>query len=235
MMITSATTRGISLATSLAAGTAILAACGSVTAGQDMSALPKAAPAMTAISAQPSPDVNEADVRFAQMMIRHHQQAIEMAELAEKRASDKEVKELAEKIKAAQEPEIETMKDWLQDWGRPMPTDGMGPDMPGPMPTDGRGPMPTDGRGPMPTDEMGRGMPGSMSDEDMRRLEATTGSVFDKEFLRMMIAHHQGAIAMARTEQQRGRNPQAKQLAGKIVTDQRTEVERMQKTLDRLQ
>ncbi len=56
---------------------------------------------------------NDADVTFAQSMIMHHQQAIEMASMAESRAASTEVKDLAGKIKAAQQPEIDTMNDWL--------------------------------------------------------------------------------------------------------------------------
>ncbi|WP_433436536.1 DUF305 domain-containing protein [Nonomuraea sp. CA-141351] len=194
-------------AVALVTGTLVLSACGSVTAGQDTTAVSNAAPVMTTSSAQPSADFNEADVMFAQMMLQHHRQAVEMADLAGTRASDKEVKDLAAKIKAAQEPEIQTMQSWLKAWGKPMPTGGT----------------------------MEPGMPGGMSERDMERLKASTGSAFDKEFLRMMIRHHKGAIAMARAEQARGTNPQAKQLAGTIVTDQQAEVEQMRKILDRLQ
>jgi len=60
---------------------------------------------------------NDADVAFAQQMIPHHQQAVEMAQLAETRAESPEVKDLAADIEAAQDPEIETMTGWLDSWG----------------------------------------------------------------------------------------------------------------------
>ncbi len=74
---------------------------------------------------------NEADVAFAQGMIPHHEQAVDMAELAEDRAESEQVKELATDIEAAQAPEIETMTGWLADWGEPVEGEGM--DMGGTM------------------------------------------------------------------------------------------------------
>ncbi|MEU7742614.1 DUF305 domain-containing protein [Nonomuraea sp. NPDC049158] len=197
----------------------LLTACGGTdsasTGGQDMSTMSSSAPAATSASAQPSASdqaaatFNDADVMFAQMMIPHHQQAVEMAELAETRASDKEVKELAAKIKAAQDPEIQTMKGWLTGWGKPLPSGGM-------------------------DQGMGHDMPGMMSAADMKKLEDAKGAAFDKQFAELMIAHHNGAIDMARTEQSQGSNPEAKELAKAIESAQQTEVEQMKKILDRL-
>ncbi|MEV1175948.1 DUF305 domain-containing protein [Nonomuraea sp. NPDC049784] len=162
------------------------------------------APASTSASAQPSGTVNDADVMFAQMMIPHHEQAVEMAELATTRASDPEIKELAAKIKAAQDPEIQTMKGWLSEWGKPAEAG------------------------------MGHGMPGVMSEEDMKKLDTAKGKEFDRLFAQQMIAHHKGAIEMAGTEQANGSNSQAKELARAIETTQQTEVTQLQKILDRL-
>ncbi|GAA3587427.1 DUF305 domain-containing protein [Nonomuraea rosea] len=161
--------------------------------------------APTAPSAQPSATFNDADVMFAQMMIPHHEQAVEMAGLAATRASDPEVKELARKIKAAQDPEIQTMKGWLTGWGKPAPEGGMGHDM-----------------------------PGVMSKEDMKKLEGAKGKEFDTLFAQQMIAHHNGAIEMARTERTNGSDPKAKELARTMETAQQAEVEQLQKILDRL-
>jgi uncharacterized protein (DUF305 family) len=205
----------------LSAGTAagvgalvLLTACGGggdgSMAGHNMSASSSAA-APTTATTQASATFNDADVMFAQMMIPHHQQAVEMAELAEKQASDKEIKELAAKIKAAQDPEIQTMQGWLTEWGKPLPSPSMD-DMPG----------------------MDHGMPGMMSEDDMKQLEGAKGAAFDKMFVQMMIAHHNGAIDMAKTEQTQGANPQVKELAKTIETSQQAEVEQMQKILDRL-
>ncbi|MFI6316429.1 DUF305 domain-containing protein [Nonomuraea sp. NPDC050556] len=151
---------------------------------------------------------NDADVTFATMMIPHHEQAVEMAELAGTRASDAEIKDLAQKIKGAQDPEIQTMKGWLSAWGKPAPSGGMS--------------------------GMGHDMPGIMSAEDMKKLEVAEGTAFDRQFAELMTAHHNGAIEMARTEQAQGADPEAKALAKAIETAQQAEVAQMRKILDRL-
>ncbi|MEV0234619.1 DUF305 domain-containing protein [Nonomuraea sp. NPDC050786] len=192
---------------------ALLTACGGTDSGSmgghGMSAASSSAPAATSASAQPSATFNDADVMFAQMMIPHHQQAVEMAELADTRAADKEIKDLAAKIKAAQDPEIQTMRGWLTAWGKPMPSSGM-------------------------DHGMGHDMPGMMSEEDMKKLEDAKGGAFDKQFAQLMIAHHNGAIEMARTEQSQGADPAAKELAKAIEAAQQAEVEQMKKILERL-
>lgn len=151
---------------------------------------------------------NDADVTFAQQMIPHHQQAIEMAGLASTRAASQEVKDLAADIEAAQDPEIETMTGWLEDWGEDVPDEAMaGMD-----------------HGDMSSDDMA----GMMSEEDMTALENSSGAAFDQMFLTMMIEHHEGAIAMAQTEQSDGEFPDATDLAEDIETAQTEEIETMQ-------
>jgi uncharacterized protein (DUF305 family) len=156
---------------------------------------------------------NKADVTFAQSMILHHKQAIEMADMGEK-ASNTDVKTLAEKIKSVQQPEIEKMSTWLSAWGEPMPSEAAG----------GHG-MPG-----MSDSEM----PGMMTDKDMASLKNAKGAAFDTMFLEMMIEHHQGAVAMANTQQQQGQNADAKALAETIKTDQSAEIKQMESLLDKL-
>ncbi|SCL25207.1 Uncharacterized conserved protein, DUF305 family [Micromonospora nigra] len=152
----------------------------------------------------------DADVMFAQMMIPHHQQAVEMADLAATRAADPEVKSLAADIKAAQGPEIDAMSGWLTTWGRPVPSPGA--EMP----------------------HMDHAMPGMMSDADMAGLTKASGRDFDRKFLTMMIAHHEGAIEMARSETATGTSPEAKAMAQQIATSQQKEIALMRGILDRL-
>ncbi|MFE9692603.1 DUF305 domain-containing protein [Micromonospora sp. NPDC005806] len=159
-----------------------------------------------------SASFGDADAMFAQMMIPHHQQAVAMAELAETRAADPELRKLAGQIKAAQAPEIATMTGWLTAWGRPVASASAGHGMPG----------------------MDHGMPGMMSAADMATLATASGTDFDKQFLTMMIDHHEGAITMAKDEQARGANPDAKALARRIVTAQQGEIDTMTKMLGRL-
>lgn len=177
-----------------------LAACG----GQSSTATPQASGTTKASglsSTAPAGQHNAADVTFASSMIPHHQQAIQMAELASTRATNTQVKDLAAKIRAAQGPEVTTMTGWLTAWGQPTGPSGMGHTM--------------------------GSMPGMMSDEDMTALMGMSGSTFDRQFLTMMIGHHQGAVQMAQTEETQGANPDAKVLAAKIVADQVTEISQM--------
>lgn len=154
---------------------------------------------------------NDADVTFATEMIPHHQQAVEMAELAADRAHDPEVQQLAEDIQAAQGPEIDTMTQWLEDWGQQVPSDDMD------------------------HGDMGHGgaeeMPGMMDEAEMARLTGSDGAAFDRMFLQMMVEHHEGAIEMARTEQANGRNPDAIALAEQVETDQEAEIAEMEDLL----
>lgn len=143
-------------------------------------------------------DFNDADVMFAQMMIPHHEQAIEMAELAEAQSTNPEVLALAADIKAAQQPEIDQLTGWLKDWGKPTSSD-MG----------------------------GHDMGGMMSPEQMAELEAATGEQFDQLWLQMMIEHHQGAIDMAKSEIADGKNPDAIEMAKTIEQTQQAEIDTM--------
>ncbi|MEV4761489.1 DUF305 domain-containing protein [Micromonospora chokoriensis] len=190
---------------------------------------PTAAGASDAASASAH---NAADVMFAQMMIPHHQQAVAMADLAATRAADPLVKQLAAQIKDAQAPEIATLSGWLSAWGAPMPpgSGSAGPDSG--MPGMGHGDSASPTSSGMPG--MDHGMPGMMSDADMARLAAASGRDFDKQFLTMMIAHHEGAITMARTEAAQGANPDAKALAERIRTSQQAEIDTMRSILARI-
>ncbi|GAA0641999.1 lipoprotein [Streptomyces sp. NBRC 14336] len=204
----------------VAAGGLLLAACG----GNDMGGMDHGSGSSASATAtqnagdNPAPGAfNDADVSFAQMMIPHHEQAVDMAKLAEGRASDAEIKTLAADIEKAQDPEIQTMKSWLKAWGKPESADESMPGM---------------DHGSSGMDHSG--MSGMMSDEDMKKLEAAKGTEFDRMFAEMMIEHHKGAIAMAKDEQKNGRNATAKKLAADVVKSQSAEVEKFEKILDRI-
>jgi len=152
---------------------------------------------------------NDADVQFAQDMIMHHRQAIEMAELALAQAESQEVKALATEIKAAQDPEIQQMSSWLTAWGEDVPEDTAGGH-----------------------ESMGHTMPGMMTEDQMNQLKAARGREFDTMFLTMMIEHHQGAIEMAKAVQTAGENPDVKTLAKSIESAQTAEITRMNDLLD---
>ena len=150
---------------------------------------------------------NDADVAFLEGMYPHHAQAVQMADLVAGHTDNADVVALAAAIKAAQQPEMDRMTTWLQQWGQPVPT----PDMSG-----------------MHGMNHGAGM---MSADQMDALTALSGTEFDRQWLTMMIAHHEGAIDMANTELADGENPEARQMATDIVTAQQKEIADMQAAL----
>ena len=166
-----------------------------------------------------STDHNDADVRFAQMMIPHHEEAIEMAQLAAERAGSPEVLDLAARIEAAQGPEIELMRGWLIVWGE---DDGQGGEM---DMGDGGSDMETDSGSSETT------MHAGMSDM-MSELEAAADPEFDRRFLELMIEHHRSALEMAEEEVADGSYEPALELAQQIITDQQAEIDEMQAMLD---
>jgi uncharacterized protein (DUF305 family) len=169
-----------------------------------------AAPATTAPAGQ---EHNDADVMFAQHMIPHHQQAIEMSDmLLAKQGIDPRVTELAQQIKAAQGPEIAQMQRWLDGWGNPPMA---------PMPS---GDMDMPGHGDMPGMSGGSGM---MSEQDMTALQNAQGVDASKLFLTQMIKHHEGAIMMAQNEIRDGKYPAAIEMARAIVDSQQKEIDTM--------
>lgn len=163
-------------------------------------------------SAAPTADVNDADVAFAQNMIVHHQGALEMAQLADGRAQDPRVLDLAARIEQAQTPEIDTMTGWLQDWGQPSsaPTSGSMGGM-----------------------DMSGGSAGGTA-MDTSALAALSGAEFDRRWLQMMTEHHSSAVDMAKTEVANGQNPDAVALAQQIVDSQTAEIQEMQALLKEL-
>jgi uncharacterized protein (DUF305 family) len=167
-------------------------------------------------SSQTSAAFNDADVTFATSMIPHHQQALEMVDLAAGRTLDPAVQQLADRIKAAQAPEIETMSGWLSSWGKPVPEDTMSGDDSHDM-----------GGMDMGSDDM----PGMMSADDMAGLGAAGDGDFQDMWLRMMVSHHQGAITVAKTELADGLYEPAKQLAQAVIDGQQAEIDQMNQLL----
>ena len=200
-------TRPIVLAVTGLTLAVFLAACGTSTDSdaQSMGADPGASSASDASG-------QTANIAYAQLMIPHHQQAVEMADLALKYGSSAEVKQLATGIKAAQQPEIEQMSQWLQDWGAPMTMPDSHGDMAG-------------------MDMGGMSASGMMSEEDLAALADARGADFDRMWLQMMIAHHQGAIAMTQQVLDTTNDPQVTTLANAVISGQQAEIATMQQLL----
>ncbi|WP_028644700.1 DUF305 domain-containing protein [Nocardioides sp. URHA0020] len=152
---------------------------------------------------------SSADVAFASDMIAHHEQALLMVDMTEGRDLSPELAELTQDIKAAQAPEIEEMTGWLEKWGEKVPDDGH--------------PMGGMASGSTDSDMMG--------DDDLAELDGAAPDRFEAMWLRMMIAHHEGAVEMAKTEIEGGQYGAAVALARSIVTSQTAEIAHMRSML----
>jgi uncharacterized protein (DUF305 family) len=171
-----------------------------------LSALVTAAVVSSCGESSPTPDTqapkhNAADVTFAQKMIPHHQQALDMAAMVPSRTTNRELIVMAKHIALDQQAQIDTLQGLLQQWGEPAAPDH--------------------------TEHDGMGMDGMVDAGTMDRLPTLTGTAFDELWLRSMIIHHQGAVTMAEPEIAQGENPTAVKMAKVIVDWQQLEIGRM--------
>ena len=167
---------------------AILAACGSSSSSGADTTSAKAA------------TFNDADVMFAQMMIPHHEQAIEMSDIAldPTVGASQPILDLATQIKDAQDPEITQMKNLLTAWNKPEVADsGM---------------------------DHSSMMSGMMTTDELAEMGKTKGKDFDGAWAESMIAHHEGAIEMANAVLDEGVSPEVRALAQAIVAGQQAEI-----------
>jgi uncharacterized protein (DUF305 family) len=178
---------------------ALLAGCG----GSSMADMDD----MADDTVQSSANFNESDVMFAQMMIPHHEQAIEMSDIAldPTVGASEVVKSLATRIKGAQDPEIATMKGFLTSWKMSLTPDSS-----------------------MDHSDM---MSGMLSAEDITELSALRGAEFDRAWMNGMIAHHEGAIEMANEVLEDGKDAAVKALATAVATAQDAEILEMKELL----
>jgi len=159
-------------------------------------------------SVEASSGFNDADVMFARMMIPHHEQAIEMADIALDPTSgaSQEVKDMATQIKGAQDPEIAQMTQLLKSWGKSLEMDSGG----------------------MDHSSM---MDGMLSTEEMAAFATLSGTKFDVAWIEGMIAHHEGAIDMADGVVSDGKNADITQLGNAIISGQKAEIETLKNLL----
>jgi len=146
---------------------------------------------------------NDDDVMFAQMMIPHHEQAVEMSDIAldpTVGASDA-VRQLATRIKGAQDPEIELMTGLLTGWGKSTEMDKS-----------------------MDHSSM---MDGMLTVGELDALSSLRGADFDRAWMEAMVKHHEGALAMAKDVLEGGSDPSVRKLAEEIVAGQQAEIDEM--------
>jgi uncharacterized protein (DUF305 family) len=146
-------------------------------------------------------EANGADIMFAQMMLPHHQQALEMSAIVlAKDGVDPAVAELAEQIEAAQGPEIEQLESWLDEWGAPAADNAVA-------------------------------MDGMLSEAQLDELEAADGASASQVFLEQMIEHHEGAVAMAEEHLENGAHEGALAMSEAIIESQNAEIAQMREML----
>ncbi|MET8079486.1 DUF305 domain-containing protein [Streptomyces sp. NPDC005303] len=146
---------------------------------------------------------NSADVMYVRMMIAHHAQALVLTQLAPQRAESVKLKALAERISAAQGPEIAAMRAWLKEYGQSEKSD----------------------------DHVHTAMPGMATEAQLKKLRAAKGKAFDELFLTLMITHHEGAITMATDVKGQGNNVRIEEMADDVVAQQTSEINRMRDML----
>ncbi|MFG1673511.1 DUF305 domain-containing protein [Micromonospora sp. NPDC049282] len=149
------------------------------------------------------PRFNGLDVWYVRMMIPHHEQALEMAKLAPDRAADPRVRAVADRIRAAQGPEVGVLRAWLST--RDLPAEVAGHDH--------------------------ATMRGMQSAEAMRQLADTRGAAFDRLFVAMMTAHHQGAVVMSTDLLKVGVDQTMQEFANAVAVEQSAEIGRMRALL----
>ncbi|MFG1708935.1 DUF305 domain-containing protein [Nonomuraea sp. M3C6] len=147
------------------------------------------------------------DVRFAEAMIPHHRQALEMTSLVNDRTTTASIRSFARSITAAQTPEIKAMTGWLTELGRSAPA--------------------SHAHG----DATGYGM---ASEAELNALRGAKGAAFDRMFLQLMTRHHQGAVKMAGEELATGRDQRMRMLAKDVYSGQSIEIARMTEALESL-
>jgi uncharacterized protein (DUF305 family) len=146
---------------------------------------------------------NSADVEFAQGMVPHHEQALEMSRLVASRTENPKVIDLAERISKAQKPEIDRMNGWLKAWNAPVKA----------------------------SSHSSHGHSESHGMVDLGNLADLSGTEFDRQWLSLMILHHRGAVEMARTHLSSGTDPAARTLAQEVITHQEKEIAEMESLL----
>ncbi|MGA5198329.1 DUF305 domain-containing protein [Streptomyces exfoliatus] len=147
----------------------------------------------------PDDSPNSADFRYTQMMIEHHRQALTMTALAPQRAGSSQVKKVAERIAAAQQPEISAMEGWLKNNGGPREQPG----------------------------HDHHSMPGMATAAQLKELGSAKGEAFDELFLKLMITHHEGAVTMAAEVLSEGNNVLVEEMANDVIAQQTSEINRM--------
>lgn len=148
---------------------------------------------------------NDADVRFSQEMIPHHQQTIQMAELVATRTSNEYVMTVSEHLIDDERTEIRQMTKWLQSWKAQVPQENA---------------------------KSTHSMPGMLSQQQMATMARQSGAEFDRTWLTLLSTHLGHGIVMVESVQAKGEHQPTLDLAGKLLTGQRQQIAEIATHLD---
>ena len=174
-----------------------------------------------------TPETTSAEAGFARDMQEHHNQGVELALIIRDRTDDEPVRLLAYDIATTQAKQSGQMSGWLAVWGLPQfaPEPSMTWMTRPTLAVEAHGPSHTAG-----TDAAhvaGGPMPGLATPAQIAALTAASGVEAEREFLVIMIAHHQGAIEMAEAVLDRSTNATVLALATAVVASQKSEIDLM--------
>lgn len=175
----------------------LLAGCGSALTASSEPAVSESAPPL-------DDSFNDSDVMFLQMLIPHHRQGLKLAELAAERGSTAEVRDFAAAVVATQTDELEDVEAWLTDWNQPTAAD--------------------------PDPNAHQGHADGLHEPDpalVPALESTERARFDTTFVSVFTGHQHGAVELGRMELEKGRHPEARDLADRIVKSRTAQVKEL--------
>jgi uncharacterized protein (DUF305 family) len=144
-------------------------------------------------AAPESAGFNQADADFLPAMNQLLGQATTLAETATQKASSPQVKNVAASMNAAHYPQFDQVVARMEEAGKQAGLNH-----------------------PHDHGESAHAIPGYIPESDVDRMDAARGRKFDRTFVTLMLRHHDGAIALTRTEQAQGRHQPTKDLARQI-------------------
>ncbi len=175
---------------------------------------------------------NMADIAFVRDMIPHHEQAVELSALVSGRTTNPKITALAAAITSTQSVELGSMRKWLTTFEKriPAPMASTSPNKPAEK-ADGMEGM-DHGAGMSHEMEGMSGdslMSGMASPRQIQALKASKDEAFVDLWLKLMIAHHEGALSMANVVKGAGSNTDVLKFAAAISEAQKTEIIEMKK------
>jgi uncharacterized protein (DUF305 family) len=201
--------RAIALAVALSLGSAALAGCGSANGADPQTSNPRP----TTYTAAEQAGHNDIDVDFAQMMLVHTRQSVDLVALASERSDQPEILQLTGQLAVTDAETIEEMTGLLESWGEDVPDEIALTDM---------------DHSQMDHAGIGMGFMAGISDDQVTLLSSLDGEPFDKKFLRFILTHRGAGVAMAQSERIYGQSGELTKMAKSIESEQADEMQTIQ-------